>query len=107
MAAENQKSDVITFAGNGEPTLHREFVGISDDTIQPRNQLAPKARITVLSNAPKTHKPVVFHTLLKVKDNIQKLDSAFEETVELPNCPRGNFDLQKVKKAEFQVWVSS
>jgi hypothetical protein len=50
---------------------------------------------------------VVFHTLLKVKDNIQKLDSAFEETVELPDCPRVNFDLQKVKKAEFQVWVSS
>jgi wyosine [tRNA(Phe)-imidazoG37] synthetase (radical SAM superfamily) len=96
MAAEGQKPDVITFAGNGEPTLHPEFAGIIDDTIELRNQLAPKARIAVLSNATMLHKPEVFSALLKVEDNIQKLDSAFEETVELLDCPRGNFNLQKV-----------
>jgi wyosine [tRNA(Phe)-imidazoG37] synthetase (radical SAM superfamily) len=96
MAADGQKPDVITFAGNGEPTLHPEFAGIIDDTIELRNQLAPKARIAVLSNATMLHKPDVFNALLKVEDNIQKLDSAFEETVELLDCPRGNFNLQKV-----------
>lgn len=96
MAADGQKPDVITFTGNGEPTLHPEFAGIIDDTIELRNQLAPKARIAVLSNVTMLHKPEVFNALLNVKDNIRKLDSAFKETVELPDCPRGNFDLQKV-----------
>lgn len=96
MAADGQKPDVITFAGNGEPTLHPDFAGIIDDTIELRNQLAPKARIAVLSNATMLHKPDVFNALLKVEDNIQKLDSAFEETVEVLDCPRGNFNLQKV-----------
>lgn len=96
MAADGQKPDVITFAGNGEPTLHPEFAGIIDDTIELRNQLASNARIAVLSNATMLHKPDVFNALLKVEDNIQKLDSAFEETVELLDCPRGNFNLQKV-----------
>ena len=96
MAADGQKPDVITFAGNGEPTLHSDFAGIIDDTIELRNQLAPKARIAVLSNATMLHKPDVFNALLKVEDNILKLDSAFEETIELLDCPRGNFNLQKV-----------
>ena len=96
METGKQLPNVITFAGNGEPTLHPEFAGIIDDTIELRNQLAPKARIAVLSNATMLHKPDVFNALLKVEDNIQKLDSAFDETVELLDCPRGNFDLQKV-----------
>ena len=96
MAGRNQLPDVITFAGNGEPTLHREFAGIIDDTIELRNQWAPEARIAVLSNAGMLHKEDVFTALLKVEDNIQKLDSAYPETVELLDCPRGNFSLEKV-----------
>jgi wyosine [tRNA(Phe)-imidazoG37] synthetase (radical SAM superfamily) len=96
MAANRQSPDVITFAGNGEPTLHPQFAGIIDDTIELRDELAPKARIAVLSNATMLHKSEVFEALLKVEDNIQKLDSAFEETVKLLDCPRGKFSLAKV-----------
>ena len=88
--------DVITFAGNGEPTLHPEFEGIIDDTIELRNQLAPGAKIAVLSNATMLHKPSVIRALLKVEDNIQKLDSAFEETVRRIDCPASNFKLKEV-----------
>ncbi|MCY1720587.1 radical SAM protein [Prolixibacteraceae bacterium Z1-6] len=95
MVAENELPDVITFAGNGEPTLHREFAGIIDDTIELRDKLTPKARIAVLSNATMIHRKPVFDALLKIKDNIQKLDSAFEETVKLLDCPKGNFDLKR------------
>ena len=95
MVAGNQLPDVITFAGNGEPTLHPEFAGIIDDTIELRNQLSPNARIAVLSNATMIHKMKVFQALLKVEDNIQKLDSAFEETVKLLDCPNKNFSLSK------------
>lgn len=95
MAATSQLPDVITFAGNGEPTLHPDFAGIIDDTIELRSRLAPKARIAVLSNATMIHKKSVFDALLKIEDNIQKLDSAFEETVRLLDCPAKNFNLQK------------
>ena len=95
MVAENMLPDVITFAGNGEPTLHPEFSGIIDDTIELRNQISPNARIAVLSNATMIHKRKVFQALLEVEDNIQKLDSAFEETVKLLDCPNKNFSLSK------------
>ena len=93
MVSENQLPDVITFAGNGEPTLHPEFAGIIDDTIALRDEITPNARIAVLSNATMIHRKSVFEALLKIKDNIQKLDSAFEETVKLLDCPKGNFNL--------------
>jgi wyosine [tRNA(Phe)-imidazoG37] synthetase (radical SAM superfamily) len=96
MLESNELPDVITFAGNGEPTLHPEFEGIIDDTIALRNQLAPRARIAVLSNATMLHKPAVARALLKVEDNIQKLDSAFEETVRKIDCPTSHFKLSNV-----------
>ncbi len=95
MNAQNQLPDVITFAGNGEPTLHPAFSGIIDDTVELRNRFAPKARIAVLSNATMIFKPKVFQALLKIEDNIQKLDSAFEKTVELLDCPNKGFNLSK------------
>jgi wyosine [tRNA(Phe)-imidazoG37] synthetase (radical SAM superfamily) len=96
MNLEQALPDVITFAGNGEPTLHPDFEQIINDTIELRDKLAPKARIAVLSNATMLHKPSVRNALLKVEDNIQKLDSAFEETVRLLDCPSSNFSLEKV-----------
>ena len=96
MALSNELPDVITFAGNGEPTLHPEFEGIIDDTIELRNRLSPGAKIAVLSNATMLHKPSVIRALLKVEDNIQKLDSAFEETIRKIDCPASNFRLKDV-----------
>ena len=96
MVSANQLPDVITFAGNGEPTLHPEFAEIIDDTIEVRNMLAPKTRIAVLSNATMLHKKQVFNALLKVDNNIQKLDSALPETIRLINDPNIDFNLQKL-----------
>ncbi len=96
MALGQQLPDVITFAGNGEPTMHPEFAGIIDDTLQLRHQYAPAARIAVLSNATMLHKEEVFSALTKVDDNIQKLDSAFEDTVRLIDNPRIKFNIGKV-----------
>lgn len=96
MIGSNEFPDVITFAGNGEPTLHPEFEGIIDDSIELRDRLAPKARIAVLSNATMLHKFSVIRALLKVEDNIQKLDSAFEETIRRIDCPVSNFKLKSV-----------
>lgn len=96
MVEQKQLPDVITFAGNGEPTMHPEFAGIIDDTIELRDKITPNARIAVLANATMNHKKPVFEALLKIRDNIQKLDSAFEETVKILDGPRGHFSLEKV-----------
>jgi wyosine [tRNA(Phe)-imidazoG37] synthetase (radical SAM superfamily) len=96
MANENELPDVITFAGNGEPTLHPDFSSIIDDTILLRNKLSPGARIAVLSNSTMLHKPTVVEALKKVDDNILKLDSGISETIQVINKPVGHFDFYKL-----------
>ena len=89
--------DVITFAGNGEPTLHPQFAEIIDDTIELRDRYFPDAKISVLSNAMHAAKRVVFDALKKVDNNILKLDSANLDTVRLidrPNAPSYTIEKQ-------------
>ena len=87
MSAEGKTLDVITFAGNGEPTMHPGFEAIIDDTIRLRDAFMPAAKISVLSNATLIGKESVRRALMKVDNNILKLDSAFDETVRLIDCP--------------------
>ncbi|MCF6365908.1 MAG: radical SAM protein [Bacteroidales bacterium] len=96
MKKNNNSPDVITFAGNGEPTIHPDFEGIIGDTIITRNKYFPKARIAVLSNATLIQKKSVFNALQKVDDNILKLDSAFDETVKFMNNPPAEFTVKKL-----------
>lgn len=89
--------DVITFAGNGEPTMHPAFAGIIDDTIELRDKYFPNAKISVLSNGMHIGKQSVFEALKKVDNNILKLDSAKIETVRLidrPNSPEYSIEKQ-------------
>lgn len=88
MRAENTAPDVITYAGNGEPTLHPEFPGIIDDSILLRNKYFPEAEIAVLSNSTTIRDPKIKSALLKVDKNILKLDSAFDQTIAIHNQPR-------------------
>ncbi len=84
-----QTLDVITFSGNGEPTLHPDFEGIIDDTIKARDRFFPDAKVTVLSNSTQIHKPHVFRALNKVDNNVLKFDSAINETmlaIDQPNA---------------------
>ncbi|TLX73887.1 radical SAM protein [Labilibacter sediminis] len=93
MTNKNTAPDVITYAGNGEPTIHPDFELIIDGTIQLRNQYFPKARIAVLSNGTLIHKPSVFNALNKIDDNILKLDSGLEKSIQILDQPAGNFTL--------------
>lgn len=87
MVASGEKPDVITFAGNGEPTMHAEFPEIVDDTIELRNKYFPQAKISVLSNSTFVRKESVFKALKKVDNNILKLDSAIDSTVQTIDRP--------------------
>lgn len=96
MVAQGTPPDVITFAGNGEPTMHPEFESIIDDTITLRNELCPSAKVSVLSNATQIGREDVVRALLKVDNNILKLDSAFDQTVQLLNKPVGKYSVAQV-----------
>jgi wyosine [tRNA(Phe)-imidazoG37] synthetase (radical SAM superfamily) len=87
---------MITFAGNGEPSMHPDFKAIIEDTIEIRDKIAPDTKIAVLSNATMIHKEDVFHALLSIERNILKLDSAIPETILKINQPKGRIDLDKL-----------
>ena len=93
MVASGTPPDVITFAGNGEPTMHPDFAAIIDDTIALRDEICPAAKVSVLSNATMIGRESVRQALLKVDNNILKLDSAFDETVRLIDNPNGHYSV--------------
>lgn len=95
MAEKNEAPDVITFAGNGEPTMHPDFENIIADTISLRDAFFPKARISVLSNSTNLHKESVRRALQNVEMNILKLDSAIPSTAKILNQHSGAFTIEK------------
>ncbi len=91
----DEKLDVITFAGNGEPTLHPKFEEVIEATIELRNRLAPEAKISVLSNANNLTDSGVVRALHRVDNNILKLDSAIEATAAAINRPTNAYSVAK------------
>lgn len=79
--------DVITFSGNGEPTLHPDFLGIIQDTCALRDQYCPNAKVSVLSNSTQLGRVDVVKALLLVDNRILKLDSAIDATMRLIDKP--------------------
>ncbi|MCH5308075.1 MAG: radical SAM protein [Prevotella sp.] len=96
MAAQGQLPDVLTFAGNGEPTCHPHFAEIIDDTIRLRNKYCPKARVCVLSNSTMIHRPEIHDALLRVDDNILKLDTIDPTYISKVDHPNGTYDVRKI-----------
>lgn len=102
LVTRNEKGeplDVLTFAGNGEPTLHPDFPGIISDTISLRDRYFPEAKVSVLSNATAAHRPAVREALMRVDNNIQKLDTVDMDYIRLVDCPAPGYDVEKVVEA--------
>ena len=87
MHKNNEPLDVITFSGNGEPTLNPEFPQIINDVMELRDKYYPEAKVSVLSNSTRIFSPEVAAALKKVDNNILKLDSAIESTMRLVDRP--------------------
>lgn len=97
MKDADEQLDVITFSGNGEPTLHPEFDLIVDNTLKLRDEYFPNAKVSVLSNSTRIGSERVFDALLRVDNNILKLDSAIEETMRLIDKPQSKeFTVERV-----------
>lgn len=92
--------DVITFSGNGEPTLHPDFAGVIDDTLALRDRFYPDAKVSVLTNSTRIFDPAVAQALKKVDNNILKLDSAINPTMRLIDAPVSKeFTVERVVEA--------
>ncbi len=87
MKEERENLDVITFSGNGEPTLHPDFEAITDDVIALRDKYFPTAKVSVLTNATRLGNESVVRALRRVDNNILKLDSAIEQTMRIIDRP--------------------
>ena len=96
MLSTGEAPDNITFAGNGEPTIHPEFAEIIDDTVSLRDSYFPKAEISVLSNSTMLHKKPVFDALYKIENNVLKLDTVKENTYKLLNQPYSQTSLESI-----------
>lgn len=95
MNDNGESLDVITFSGNGEPTLHPEFPAIVDEISRLRDLYYPQAKLSVLTNSTRIFDPDVAEALKKVDNNILKLDSAVEPTmrfIDRPNSPEFTVD---------------
>lgn len=87
MSQAGERLDVITFSGNGEPTIHPDFPAIIDDVIELRGRYYPGVKISVLTNSTQIHRPEVARALSRVDNNILKLDSAIESTMRALDRP--------------------
>lgn len=94
MNAEGTHPDVLTFAGNGEPTIHPHFNGIIDDTVLLRDTYCPQAKVSVLTNSTLITRPAVFEALKKVDNNILKLDTVDKDYIKRVDRPVGKYDLE-------------
>lgn len=95
MVAQGTIPDVLTFAGNGEPTCHPHFAEIIDDTIRLRNRFCPQAKVSVLSNATMIDRPGVRAALMLVDNNILKLDTIDEGFISLIDRPTGSYSVSR------------
>ena len=96
MKAEGAALDVLTFAGNGEPTIHPHFPEIIDDTLRLRDKYFPLAKVSVLTNATLVARPAVFEALSRVDNNILKLDTVNEEYIRFVDRPTSAYNLAQI-----------
>lgn len=96
MQQSGELPDVLTFAGNGEPTAHPEFAAIIADTLALRNRYCPQAKVSVLSNATRAHVPEVREALLQVDNNILKLDTVDADYIRRVDRPVGRYDVNEL-----------
>lgn len=96
MQRNGPKPDVLTFAGNGEPTSHPHFPEIIEDTLALRDKYFPAAKVSVLSNSTFISRPAVFDALNKVDNNILKLDTVDEEYIRTVDRPNTHYSVTEI-----------
>ena len=93
---KNITPDVLTFSGNGEPTLHPQFTDIIEDTIALRDRYFPSAKVSVLTNATQILRQPIFDALCRVDNNMCKLDTVSPDYIHLIDRPNARYDVKAI-----------
>lgn len=105
ISSQQSALDVITFSGNGEPTLHPDFLGIIRDTCALRDRYCPNAKVSVLSNSTQLGRRDVVEALRLCDNRILKLDAATDEMMRRIDLPvNGQLTVEMIMKglAQFE-----
>lgn len=90
--------DTITFAGNGEPTLHPSFLSIVNEIVRLRNKHFPEANIAVLTNGATLKSKRISKALTKVDKAIIKLDAGTDKSINIIDQPKRKLSINKLLK---------
>lgn len=111
LSKNHKKIDSITFAGNGEPTMHPYFLEIMKSTVSLRNKYLPKVGITVLSNSALLGNKRVMEGLLLADKRVMKLDAGSNRLLNEINLPLSNRDIawyiSKLKSFNSDLMIQS
>lgn len=102
LQADGTQLDVITFSGNGEPTLHPEFAAIIDDTLVLRDRYQPQAKVSVLSNSTQLGRADVVEALRRCDNRILKLDAGTDTMMRRIDLPVN----ANLSVAQIEQWLS-
>lgn len=86
--------DCLTFAGNGEPTLHPDLAALVDGVKQLRDAYFPRAAVGMLSDATQVMRPRVREALALLDVRCMKFDAADAATWQRINQPLVSIDFQ-------------
>jgi len=87
LRARGETLDCITLAGNGEPTLHPDFLDVVKEILSVRDEILPGVRVDILSNAAHLDRPQVVEGLNLLDARYMKLDAGSEEQFLNMNSP--------------------
>ena len=89
----------ITIAGNGEPTIHPDFLELINGLLKLRDEFYPGVKIGVLTDSSQAHRKDVREALDALDERYMKLDAGDAETVQKINKPKGGFDFDRMIEA--------
>jgi len=78
LKAKGETLDCITLAGNGEPTLHPDFLKVVREILSVRDEVMPGVRVDILSNAAHLDRADVVEGLNLLDARYMKLDAGNE-----------------------------
>lgn len=88
--------DVICISGNGEPTLHPEFLEVVKGLIDLRNLWLPGKPLIALSNGANLSQRKVVSALNLLDERVIKIDAGNEKIFKLVNAARSRVSLAQV-----------
>jgi wyosine [tRNA(Phe)-imidazoG37] synthetase (radical SAM superfamily) len=95
---DDQEVNSITFSGNGEPTLHPDFLKIVEGVVKIRDEYLKDAKISCLSNSTTLCNNDVLKAMKMIDEPIMKFDTAVKETFLKLNRPAVKIEFEEIEK---------